>query len=521
MLKNIRSIVRPYAWPFGLALGSAIAMDGLMSLLNPLLLKYIFDEGVIKKDFRLFLSVTVGFMVLATAFRLFSLWNGLFVQELKNKVLKRLIGSMLESFYKKPYIEVIGNSAGYYASRVYDEPLSASSAAIDLSFSVCSAVVSFAVAFGLVLFLSAKATLALVVTVPFLIMLSNKYRAAIKKHSREEKEGEGELRGIINGAAESYRTVNLFGLHSAVLAKINEGFDKYIGSLNSRVRNSAKHNTFGAIFMSYGEMLVMLVCGYAILKGEMTFGGFMAFMNAFWIAVGNMRTLVQKIPEISRNSIALQRLAEFCAPAGAGRPAREGSATITLEGVGFSYGDKKVVSELNLSVGKGERLLLSGRNGSGKSTVANILSGFLDPQTGTVQTLGIARTSACITPHNFIPGSVRDNLGCDRLDPQKRIYLDALLEEFSLSEHLEKDPAQLSAGQKKKVEVVTGLIKDAGLYVFDEPLANVDAESKSNIMKRIFERAKDSALIVIMHGDDEFRENFDRTMVLSVESKAA
>ncbi len=515
MLKDMRLIIRPYKTSFTLALVSVIVIDAVMTLLNPLLLKFIFDEGVIKKDFRLFILVTLGFMVLATAYRLFSLWNSLYVQDLKNRILKRLIGNLLESYYKMPYIQVIKNTTGYYTSRIYDEPLAASSASIDLSFAVCSAAVSFIVAFGVIIFLSLKATLALVLTVPFLILLSNKYHSAIKKHSRDEKEEEGELRGVITGAAESYRTVNLFGLQSVVLLKINERFDKYIASLNARVKNSTKHNTYGAIFMSYGEMLVIIVCGYAILKGEMSFGGFMAFMNAFWLAVGNMRTLIQKIPEISKNSIALQRLAEFNAAAQEEFFTPSGIGAIKLENVGFSYGDKKVLSDLSFGVDKGERLLLSGKNGSGKSTVANILSGFLAPQSGMAKTVGIAQTSACITPHNFIPGSVRDNIAYDKLDTDQKRYLQILLDDFTLSASLEKKPEELSAGQKKKVEVAMGLMKKAELYVFDEPLANVDVESKDKIMKHIFEKSKNSALIVVMHGDDEFREQFSRVVELS------
>lgn len=515
MLKNLRRIVRPYTKPFALALASAICMDAVMTLLNPLLLKYIFDEGVIKKDFRLFMGVTVAFMVLATAFRLFSLWNGLFVQDLKNKTLKRLIGSMLGSYYRLPYLQVVKNTTGYYTSRVYDEPLAASSAAIDLSFSVSSAAVSFVVALGVIIFLSLKATLALALTVPFLVIISNRYRAAIKKHSRDEKEGEGELRGVLNVATESYRTVNIFGLQAAVLAQINGRFDKYIASLSGRIKSSAKHNTFATIFMSYGEMLVMMACGYAILKGDMSFGGFMAFMNAFWLAVGNMRTLVQKIPELSKNSIALQRLAEFSAEAVEDSAALAAEGTIKLEGVGFSYGDKKVFSDLSFRVSKGEKLLLSGKNGSGKSTVANILSGFLSPQNGKAETFGIAQTSACIAPHTFVPGSVKDNVGYDGLDQEQKGYLHRLVEDFSLAASLEKNPEELSAGQKKKVEVVMGLMKKAGLYLFDEPLANVDAESKGEIMRHIFERSKNSALIVIMHGDEEFHAQFDHLVALS------
>lgn len=514
MIKSIRELVGPQRASFLFVLVSVITMDAIMSGLNPLILKYIFDEGVIKKDFVLFIWVAVGFMCLATAHRFFSLWSTVYVQNLKNKVLKRLMEKTLDGYYKFPYQQIIKNSTGYYTSRIYDEPTSVSGSSIDLSFAICSAVASSLVAFGVVLYLSLKATMALILTVPFLMFLSSRYRSAIKKHSREEKESEGELRGTITRAVEAYRTVNIFSLHLPVRTAVVDAFEKYMGSLNARVKNSAKHNAYGAMFMSYGEMMVVIVCGYAILKGEMSFGGFMAYMNAFWIAAGNMRTLIQRVPEISKNSVALERAAEFVSYEAPPKKNPVPPSGVSFRSAAFGFDDKLVFSDLTFSVAKGERLLLNGRNGAGKSTVANVLTGFLEPQRGSAQILELEDISACIAPYHFIPGTVRDNLCYDSLSPSDRKYLDVLLSDFSLSESLEKRPEDLSAGQKKKLEVVMGLMKAAELYVFDEPLANVDVESKDIIMTRIFERAENSALVVIMHGDEDLQKRFTRAVSL-------
>ncbi len=505
MLEKLRRLIGRNAGSFWLALTGSLAVSGAMSLLNPLLLKFIFDEGIIKKDFRLFALVTGGFVLLATVSRLFSLWNAIRVQDLKNSVLSDLLRDMLGRYYDIPYRQIAAHSPGYYSSRIYDEAQAASGSAIDLSFALVSSAVSFAASLAVVLYVSAKATLALALTVPVLLFLSGRYTRAIKKHSAEEKENEGLLRGAVTSAAQAYRTVNIFGLLDEVRERVLKMSAAYIASVTARLRSSATHNTLGAILMSYGEMLVILVCGYAILKGEMTFGGFMAFMNAFWIAVGSLRSLVQKVPEISKVSVALERLESF------GRERRDtrmrtGSGQVSLRGAAFSFGDKEVFSGLDLSVRMGESLLLLGPNGSGKSTVANMLAGFLEPARGEAETFSIGDISACIAPHNFIPGTVRDNL--EPLARGNSGYLARLIGDLSLTECLDKSAAELSAGQKKKVEVAMGLLKEASLYIFDEPLANVDTESKKVIMDRIFERASGKALVVIMHGDEEFRTRF-------------
>jgi ATP-binding cassette subfamily B protein len=258
--------------------------------------------------------------------------------------------------------------------------------------------------------------------------------------------------------------------------------------------------------MSYGEMAVIIMCGYEILSGRMTFGSFMAFMNAFWFAVNQMRSIIQKIPEVTKNSVLIERMAQFEKLAVEETQKSAIGNEVAFENVSFKYGDKEVFADLSLAANPRGKLMLSGKNGSGKSTVANIMSGFLAPDRGNAKILGVGKTSACISPYHFAPGSLRDNLKLDSHSGSQRQYLNGVLADFDLMESLDKSPDALSAGQKKKAEIAMGLMKDAELFLFDEPLANVDVESKRIIMNHIFSRTKDKILVVIMHGDDEFRE---------------
>jgi ABC-type multidrug transport system ATPase subunit len=78
----------------------------------------------------------------------------------------------------------------------------------------------------------------------------------------------------------------------------------------------------------------------------------------------------------------------------------------------------------------------------------------------------------------------------------------------------------LSAGQRKKLEVIMGLSKEAEVYVFDEPLAGVDIGSKDKIIGEIFGRTEGKTLVVIMHGDGQFHQLFDRVVDLEAVTSA-
>lgn len=498
---------------------AGVALNGVMTILNPLFLKHSFDEAIMRSDFRHFVALTISFVLFSTVVRYLSLTCSLRIQRLKNETAAELSSRMLAAHYRQPYARILEQGSGYFASRIVDEPIAASGSAVDLAHELAIAVSSFLVALILLSSLSLRASAALAVSVPVLLVLAARRRAEVGIRAGEEKEQEGLLRALAAKAADGYRTVNLFGLGAATAERLSASFGGYATSVEARARVVGEHNTAAAVLMSYGEVLVTLVCGYEMIAGRMTFGGFMAFMSAFWGAVGHARVLVNKQTDLARARALISRLREFEAVAEA-RP-KSAAGPVALRDASFGYGPADVFSGLNFAVADGERVLLNGRNGTGKSTVANILCGFLAPRSGFAQVVGIEKTSACVSPHRFAPGSLRDNLGLENASPAAKIYALDLVAEFGLAGLLGAAPDDLSAGQRKKAEVIMGLCKDAELYLFDEPLANVDSESKPAIMKSIFQRADGRKLIVVMHGDEGYRARFDRVVELGAKEPEA
>ncbi|TPW19110.1 MAG: ABC transporter, partial [Elusimicrobia bacterium] len=479
---------------------------------NPLFLKYIFDEGVIRGDFPRFVALAVAFIAAATAWRALNLHISLRTQRLKAEALSELVERLLGRFYAAPYGSVAGKPPATHASRLYDEPAAAVHATVDLGMDLVGASVNAVAAFAVILSVSPAATAGLVLVVPGLTLLARRFGARIRRTSEDEKEGEGRLRAVLVQAAGAHRSVNSFGLLGRVRARAADALNALLGHQSLLHRDGAVYGAASTVLTSYSETLVLIVCGYQMLRGEMTFGGFMAFINAFWIALGGVRSLAAKLPDISRTAALADRLEAFEAPGAPAAPTADGR--VELDGVHFGYGGAEALAGLSLSIAPGERVLLSGANGCGKSTAANIAAGFLAPSKGSARTFPPARVSATVTPHGFIPGTLRENIAYDDMDEAGRRRAAAVLAELGLTEQLDRDPLEMSAGQRKKAEVAMGVLKDADLYIFDEPLANVDDAGKAPVMRLILEAARGKSLAVIMHGDPEFAPSFDRTVRL-------
>ncbi|MEO0218503.1 MAG: cysteine ABC transporter ATP-binding protein, partial [candidate division WOR-3 bacterium] len=74
---------------------------------------------------------------------------------------------------------------------------------------------------------------------------------------------------------------------------------------------------------------------------------------------------------------------------------------------------------------------------------------------------------------------------------------------------------------KRKFAIIRTILKDAEIYIFDEPLAGIDVESKDEVMRTIFEETKDKTVIIVMHGDDKYNALFDEIINIKKEGAYA
>jgi ABC-type multidrug transport system fused ATPase/permease subunit len=497
---------------FLLALSLGLFSSAFISITNPLALKYLFDEGIIRGDFSLFVTIGVAFVLIFTVWRLVGYIYRVYVQKLKVIVVKKLCNRMITRFYEMPYDEVIKKDQGYFLSRVYDEVMSTAPPMIDSSLSLFISTLSLVLAIVVVLSISWRASLTIVLAIPLVYLVSRKYGKKIKNESKIEKEEEARLRGVLVRTINSHKIAKVFSLQSKALEKINSFFDVYAKAYTQRFTSGTRYDTLSGTLMSYAETIAIIGAGYEMLRGRLTFGGFMGFMSAYWMVIGAARGIFNLVPELSRISGSVERLREF--EESAGQTANINYAdTVRLERVNFAYNGKNVLQDFDFKLADGERILILGPNGSGKTTLAHLVAGLLQPNSGATTTFPLYRVSAVIYPCDFIPGTVKDNVSfADTEDKIKRF--ETLARDFGLDAHLEKDPSELSAGQRKKLEIIMGLLKDSDIYIFDEPLAGIDISSKNKVMNEIFSHTEDRILIVIMHGDEQFHKSFDRILDL-------
>ncbi len=189
---------------------------------------------------------------------------------------------------------------------------------------------------------------------------------------------------------------------------------------------------------------------------------------------------------------------------------------LRVYGVSKRLGGRPVLVEVSFTLDRGEIVLLRGPNGSGKSTLLRVITGVLEPDSGSVTLMGRdlhadpsirSEIGYCPERLGLLPDyTIMENLRFFSriLDyPLDRDLLDRYVEKFGLGEYLDQKISKLSMGTRKKVALVRTLLMGASLYVFDEPLANLDEDSAAALVKEIgsLVRDREAGLLVASHID--------------------
>ncbi len=175
-------------------------------------------------------------------------------------------------------------------------------------------------------------------------------------------------------------------------------------------------------------------------------------------------------------------------------------STVEFHNIVKKYGALTVLANLDLKVEDGEFLVLLGPSGCGKTTLLNILAGLLDINEGAIHIdgrdvtdvdpkdrgLAMVFQSYALYPTKTVRGNMRFGLSARKLsgaEIDQRIEWAAKLLQI---DHLyDRKPSQLSGGQRQRVAIGRALVKQVGLFLFDEPLSNLDAKLRTEMRLEI------------------------------------
>lgn len=170
-----------------------------------------------------------------------------------------------------------------------------------------------------------------------------------------------------------------------------------------------------------------------------------------------------------------------------------------LDKVSIFYGDKVVCEDISFTIEQGERIALSGRNGSGKSSILKLICGEPIPYTGACRIGSQLKISYVSQDTSLLQGNLTDYAREQGIDES---LFKSILRKLDFARvQFEKDLSSFSGGQKKKVLIAKSLCENVHLHVWDEPLNFIDVISRMQIEELLLEY---SPTILFVEHDREF-----------------
>ncbi len=381
---------------------------------------------------------------------------------------------------------------------------------------------------GVIYLIAGPAAYVPLIAVPVVIIGGLLLQAPLRQATRKTIEGNAQKHGILVEAISALDTIKSLGAEG----RMQRDWDAFTGEaagLSARVKFlSGLGVHYSSLVQQIVTVTVVIIGVYLIANNELTMGGLIAstiLTGRIMAPLGQVAGLVSRLHHAATARKAIDEIMALPVDRPRGkqflsRPAMAGR--IDFQNVTFTYPNAQTPAVRNISfaVEPGERVAIMGPIGSGKSTIARLLTRLYDPTEGSVQIDGadlqqidpadIRRTAGVILQDIVLfTGTVRENIAMGAPEADDAMILRAA-ELSGAHDFISRHPmgydmpvgergCLLSGGQRQAIALARALLPDPPILVLDEPTSMMDMAAEDAFVKRLGASLKDKALIIITH----------------------
>lgn len=535
----ILPLLRPYYRPV-LLLAFLTLMASFTGLLAPWLTKLVIDEALLKQDFTALLHYSLALFVIG----LFALLSGLInnYQHLRFslRLLNDLRTALFQAVLQLSPRQHANLRTGEIMSRLDGDVAELQKFAFDSLLAGGGAIVRLVGSVLFMLWLNWKLTCLVILLAPAELMFLFKIRPGTQARATEVREQRGRLASFLNESVSAIpwlQALSAQGVRQQQLLKHQHQVSRAI--LHQQLWNEAV-NLFPTIAAALGRMGILLLGGYWVIQGKMPLGSLIAFLSYLGFMLGPMRTLLGLYHAQARVKAAVNRLDTLMLlkPDISARPDGLAIAPQTgelrVENVTVKAGAKTILSHYSVSIPAGQKVLVRGSSGTGKSTLCSLLSGFLNPDVGAIYYQGtdlqqcrldaVRQTIVWLPQNAFLfHGTVYEHFALVKPNVSEAeiwqvleyvLLADWIRQLGGLAVPLSERGLNISGGQRQRLAIARALLLPFQVLILDESLSEVDNPTAHHIVQQIDAAFPQTTRIFVAHGEEAIFSPYDQKIVL-------
>lgn len=529
LIKRILLLLTPFTKKIIVILLIMLVSAGIGMIL-PLIGKVIMDNGLLQKDFPYvvkFACIGFGLILLGECLglaetRIQAYINAMLPFNLARKAFKHTLNLNLRYFQNTTVTEIMKN--------------------IDLDVSNISRIADRSIFFivmevfrviggicGLIFFINWKLTLLILMIIPLRYFCVKHFAKSRMKNFEANMNHYEDYARWYGDSLRGIREIKLWNLKHL---KMREFIGKQRNIINTTIKLTMtdKYNLFSEIIISEFLTYALYILGaYLILKNSLSIGSLFAFITYSYYITGPISSIINIGYDCSNILPSARRLFSFLdlpTPEKSSRPTDETldmqavTGTITFNNISFAFKDHPaILKDITFDIKSGEKIAIIGANGTGKSTLLNLLLRFYTPDTGTICLDGIDIHTLNVKNYRKLISVVSQDVYLFNMSIKDNITLFKDMDDHHIYEAARKSRAhefietlnaryetpvgvngsKLSGGQKQKIAFARALAHKSKILILDEATSGYDIESEHNMNELLTTDLKETTIIVVTH----------------------
>ena len=524
--RRILTYILPYWRRLTLVLALSL-VSTLLGLAQPYITKLLIDEALLRKNMQA-LATVAGLMVVVTvmgfAMNIASSYRYVAVSAAVLFDMRLAVYRHLQRLSPRFYTRT---KLGEIVSRLNNDISEVQRVAADTLLAAISNVIFLVGSVAIMLMLNWRLFLLSIVLIPVSIITLKHYRARLSNNVQQMRERSADIGSFLIETLMGMRLVVSSNTQEAEVGRFRRKNQSFVDALLSMQLVSFFAGALPGTVLTLSTALVFLYGGKLVIDGAMTIGALVAFMAYHMRLLAPVQNLMGLYTSVTTARVSLNRVFEILDTpidvneATAAVAIENVKGDIEFENVSLKYDRETVVLDaVSFKLPAGSLCAIAGPSGVGKSTVADLLLRFYDPQAGSVRLDGVdlrelrladlRREVVMVEQTAFLfNATVAENIRYGRPDATReeiiRAAQAASIDGFiqSLPEGYETQVGErgeaLSTGERQRIALARALLRDPAVLVLDEPTASVDPITEQTIAAALRSATKGRTTVVISH----------------------